>query len=126
MFGAEVPYPFPIAMATASGIAEIVLPVLLVLGLATRLAALGILAMTAVIQLTVPDICSLATFADFAPAASSSCRDAHALGRRMTKRFMIFPFHFRADPSPALLIAMPCLHDWGKIRLGGLIVLIRS
>jgi putative oxidoreductase len=55
LFGAEVPYPFPIAMATASGIAEIVLPVLLVFGLGTRFAALGILAMTAVIQLTVPD-----------------------------------------------------------------------
>ena len=39
----------------ASGIAEIVLPILLVLGLCTRFAALGILAMTAVIQLTVPD-----------------------------------------------------------------------
>jgi putative oxidoreductase len=55
LFGAEVPYPFPIAMATASGIAEIVLPILLVLGLGTRFAAVGILAMTAVIQLTVPD-----------------------------------------------------------------------
>lgn len=55
LFGAEVSYPFPIAMATASGIAEIVLPILLVLGLGTRFAALGILAMTAVIQLTVPD-----------------------------------------------------------------------
>ena len=55
LFGAEVPYPFPIAAATASGIAEIVLPVLLVLGLGTRFAALGILCMTAVIQLTVPD-----------------------------------------------------------------------
>lgn len=55
LFGAEVPYPFPIAMATASGVAEIVLPILLVLGLGTRFAALGILAMTAVIQLTVPD-----------------------------------------------------------------------
>ena len=37
------------------GTAEIVLPLLLVLGLGTRLAALGLLAMTAVIQLTVPD-----------------------------------------------------------------------
>jgi hypothetical protein len=27
---------------------------------------------------------------------------------------MIFPFHFRADPSPALLIAMRCLHGWEK------------
>jgi putative oxidoreductase len=55
LFGTEVPYPFPIAIATASGIAEIVLPILLVLGLGTRFAALGILAMTAVIQITVPD-----------------------------------------------------------------------
>jgi putative oxidoreductase len=55
LFGMEVPYPFPIAAATLSGIAEIVLPVLLVLGLGTRFAALAILAMTAVIQLTVPD-----------------------------------------------------------------------
>jgi putative oxidoreductase len=37
------------------GIGEITLPILLVLGLGTRLAALGILAMTAVIQLVVPD-----------------------------------------------------------------------
>ena len=42
-------------MAFASGSAEILLPVLLVLGLGTRLAALALLAMTAVIQLTVPD-----------------------------------------------------------------------
>jgi putative oxidoreductase len=42
-------------MAFAAGSAEILLPVLLVLGLATRLAALGLLAMTIVIQLTVPD-----------------------------------------------------------------------
>jgi putative oxidoreductase len=55
LFGAEIPYPFPLTMATLSGIAEIVLPILLVLGLFTRFAALGILAMTAIIQLTVPD-----------------------------------------------------------------------
>jgi putative oxidoreductase len=55
IFGAEIPYPFPLTMATLSGIAEIVLPILLVLGLFTRFAALGIFAMTAIIQLTVPD-----------------------------------------------------------------------
>ena len=55
ILGAEIPYPFPLAMATAAGIAEIVLPVLLILGLGTRFAALGLLAMTAVIQLTVPE-----------------------------------------------------------------------
>ena len=42
-------------MAFAAGSAEILLPVLLVLGLATRLAALGLLVMTLVVQLTVPD-----------------------------------------------------------------------
>lgn len=55
IFGSQIPYPFPLTMAFASGIAEIVLPILLVLGLFTRFAALGILVMTAVIQLTVPE-----------------------------------------------------------------------
>ena len=42
-------------VALLSGIAEITLPVLLVAGLATRFAALGLLFMTLVIQLTIPD-----------------------------------------------------------------------
>jgi putative oxidoreductase len=50
------PYGFPAPAVTAflAGSAEIILPVLLVLGLATRFAALGLLAMTIVVQLTVP------------------------------------------------------------------------
>jgi putative oxidoreductase len=54
LFGGEYGFPFPglTAFLTASG--EIVFPLLLVIGLATRLAALGILIMTAVIQLVVP------------------------------------------------------------------------
>lgn len=55
LFGAEVPYPAPVLMAHASGIAEIVLPVLLVLGLGTRVAAAGLLMMTCIIQITIPD-----------------------------------------------------------------------
>lgn len=55
IFGMQYPYPFPTASAYAAGIAEIVLPVLLVLGLGTRFAALALLAMTAVIQITVPE-----------------------------------------------------------------------
>ena len=55
IFGSEIAYPFPTAMAAAAGIGEIVLPCLLVVGLGTRFAALGLLAMTAIIQLTVPD-----------------------------------------------------------------------
>ncbi|MDP3896825.1 MAG: DoxX family protein [Mesorhizobium sp.] len=55
IFGAQYAYPAPILMATLSGIAEIVLPVLLVLGLFTRFAAVALLGMIAVIQLTVPE-----------------------------------------------------------------------
>ncbi len=55
IFGSQYPYPFPVFAAHAAGIAEIVLPVLLVFGLLTRLSALGLLAMTAVIQITVPE-----------------------------------------------------------------------
>lgn len=55
IFGSAIPYPFPLAMATAAGIGELILPILLVLGLATRFAALGLLLMTAIIQLTIPD-----------------------------------------------------------------------
>ncbi|MGN7755273.1 DoxX family protein [Sinorhizobium sp. 22678] len=51
------PYPFPAPAVTAFVVAsaEVLLPMFLVLGLATRLVALGLLAMTIVIQFTVPD-----------------------------------------------------------------------
>jgi putative oxidoreductase len=51
------PYHFPAPAVTAflSGSGEIVFPVLLVLGFATRFAALGLLFMTAIVELTVPD-----------------------------------------------------------------------
>jgi putative oxidoreductase len=51
------PYPFPAPATTAFVVAsaEVLLPILLALGLATRLVALGLLTMTIVIQLTVPD-----------------------------------------------------------------------
>jgi putative oxidoreductase len=55
LFGAEHPFPYPDVMAYASAIGEVTFPVLLVLGLFTRYAALGLLCMTAIIQLTVPD-----------------------------------------------------------------------
>ncbi len=55
LFGQSYPYPVPHVMALMSGCGEIVLPILLVLGLATRFAALGILVMTLIIQLTIPD-----------------------------------------------------------------------
>lgn len=52
--GGPYDYPAPALMAFLAGSAEIVLPALLVLGLATRFAAVGLLAMTIVVQLTVP------------------------------------------------------------------------
>jgi putative oxidoreductase len=53
--GGPYPFPAPAVFAFAAGSAEILLPILLVLGLATRLAALGLLVMTLVVELTVPD-----------------------------------------------------------------------
>jgi putative oxidoreductase len=54
LFGGPYDYPTPAVAAFLSGCAEVTLPILLVLGLGTRFAALGLLVMTAVIQLTVP------------------------------------------------------------------------
>jgi putative oxidoreductase len=53
--GGPYSYPAPEVMAFMVGCAEIVFPVLLVLGLATRLAAFALLLMTVVVELTVPD-----------------------------------------------------------------------
>ena len=53
--GGPYPYPAPALMAFAAGSAEILLPILLVLGLATRFAAFGLLVMTLIVQLTVSD-----------------------------------------------------------------------
>jgi putative oxidoreductase len=53
--GGPFPFPAPELSAYAAAMGEVILPVLLILGLFTRFAALGLLAMTAVIQLTIPD-----------------------------------------------------------------------
>ena len=55
LFGALVDLPAPLVLAYVTAVAEILLPVLLILGLGTRFAALGLLVMTGVIQLIVPD-----------------------------------------------------------------------
>jgi putative oxidoreductase len=55
ILGREYSYPFPTLMAYASSIAEIVLPILVVLGLFTRFAAIGLMLMTLIIQLTFPE-----------------------------------------------------------------------
>jgi len=55
VFGGIYDFPFPDLFALVDGVGEIALPVLLVLGLATRFAALALLVMTGVIQLVVPE-----------------------------------------------------------------------
>jgi putative oxidoreductase len=55
IFGQAYDFPLPTAFAYLDGIAEIVLPILLVAGLATRFSALALLVMTGVIQLVVPE-----------------------------------------------------------------------
>jgi putative oxidoreductase len=55
IFGGIYALPAPVVMAHVTALAEITLPVLLVLGLATRFAALGLLIMTGVIELIFPD-----------------------------------------------------------------------
>jgi putative oxidoreductase len=53
--GGPYHYPLPTVMAFLSGCGEITFPVLLVFGLASRFAALGLLVMTVIVELTVPD-----------------------------------------------------------------------
>lgn len=55
VFGADYAIPAPAIVALLDGVAEIALPILLVIGLATRFSAFGLLVMTAVIQLVVPE-----------------------------------------------------------------------
>src|SRR5262244_1394354 len=55
IFGQVYDFPLPTAFAYLDSVAEIVLPVLLVIGLATRFSALALLVMTGVIQLVVPE-----------------------------------------------------------------------
>jgi putative oxidoreductase len=54
IFGGEYPFPAPDVMAFLSAAGETVFPILLFVGLASRFAALGILGMAMVIQLTYP------------------------------------------------------------------------
>src|SRR6202163_180763 len=55
LFGGTYGFPMPDVIAFIDGLAEIVLPILLLVGLATRLSALGLLVMTGVIELVVPE-----------------------------------------------------------------------
>ena len=52
--GGPYAFPAPGTVAFAAGSAEILLPILLMIGLATRFAAFGLLVTTLVVQLTIP------------------------------------------------------------------------
>ena len=54
LFGHRYPFPVPDLLAHFDAVAEVALPLLLIAGLGTRLSALALLVMTAVIQLTDP------------------------------------------------------------------------
>src|ERR1700726_3307362 len=53
--GGPYSFPAPTVLAFLSGCGEIIFPILLVLGFGTRFAALGLLFMTVIVELTVPD-----------------------------------------------------------------------
>lgn len=53
--GGPYEFPAPAVVAFLAGCAEIAFPVLLVLGLGTRFAAAGLLFMTVIVELTIPD-----------------------------------------------------------------------
>ncbi len=53
--GGPYSFPHPAVFAFLSGCGEVMFPVLLVLGLGTRFAATGLILMTCIIELTVPD-----------------------------------------------------------------------
>ncbi len=55
ILGGVYAFPAPDQLAYLVGLAEIILPLLLIAGFATRLVALGLLVMTGVIQLVFPD-----------------------------------------------------------------------
>jgi putative oxidoreductase len=53
--GGPYHYPAPAGFAFLSGCGEVLFPILLILGFATRFAATGLLFMTCMVELTVPD-----------------------------------------------------------------------
>ena len=53
--GGPYPFPAPAVFAFLSGCGEVFFPVLLIFGLGTRFAAAGLILMTCIIELTVPD-----------------------------------------------------------------------
>ena len=55
ILGSQYGFPIPNTVAFAAGLAEIVLPIMLILGLGTRFAAFGLLIMTGIIQLVYPE-----------------------------------------------------------------------
>lgn len=86
--GGPYSFPAPEVVAFLSGCAEVGLPVLLVLGLGTRFAALGLLVMTIVIELTEPAAWPIhITWAAMALGIMAGGAGKFALDRLIARRF---------------------------------------
>ncbi|OWQ82987.1 hypothetical protein CDN98_23470 [Roseateles terrae] len=86
--GGPYPFPAPAVMAFLSACGEVVLPLLLIAGLGTRLAACALMGMIVLIQLTVPDGWPVhATWFAMAMAIAAGGPGAlsldHLIGRRL-------------------------------------------
>jgi putative oxidoreductase len=95
IFGHLYPFPAPLACAYLVGISEILLPTLLVLGLATRFTAGGLLIMTGVIQLTYPE-----GWANFHLYWAALCLAIMALGAGIVSCDRIIEKLIRSEERP--------------------------
>ena len=98
----------PELVAALASAAEIVLPILLAFGLLTRWAALGLLCMTAVIQLTYPDaLAELSSALGGDGAGDHDLRAGRGVAgpaaglRRLDRRALGRPERFRRLAGPA-------------------------
>ncbi|MBR1139168.1 MAG: hypothetical protein CFE30_35870 [Bradyrhizobium sp. PARBB1] len=99
--GGPYPFPAPTLMAFLSGCGEITFPVLLVLGFGTRFAALGLLFMTVIVELTVPDGWPIhITWAAMALAIMAWGPGRISVDYAI-RRFLGLPTTFRRDSRPA-------------------------
>jgi putative oxidoreductase len=102
--GGPYDFPAPAAMAFLSGCGEIVFPVLLVLGLGTRFAALGVLFMICIVELTVPDGWPIhITWAAMALAIMAWGPGRLSIDRALT-RFVGLPFSPRVSTAAPKVI----------------------
>lgn len=107
IFGSIYDLPYPDFLGTFDAVAEIVLPALLIVGFATRFSAFGLLIMTGVIQLVVPEGWSTyhLPWATFAVALIAIGPGPFSLDHLVDKHFNNAGLAFRTTPdNPAKVI----------------------